>query len=82
MFIATVGSGVSAPAERYVIQISTHSTPMECYVSIMFSINIALRWSAAFSRGTLICETHRKIEVPLKTQLSLNKNCPDFSVNL
>ena len=59
----------TAPAERYVG--AAHSTPLECKnVRITFSINIALRWSAAFSPGSRICETRRKIDVLLKDSTS------------
>ena len=59
MFIVTLSTHTSAPAERYVG--AAHSTPLECEnVGIPFSINIALRWSAAFSPVLRICETHRK----------------------
>ena len=48
MFIATLSIDTSAPAERYAG--AAHSTPLEREnVGIPFSINIALRWSAALS---------------------------------
>ena len=54
---------------------AAHSTPLECEnVGIPFSINIALRWSAAVSSVSRICEARPKIEIPLKTNLQQTEN--------
>ncbi len=46
MFIAILSTDISAPAERYVS--TAHTAPLERKnLKIRFSINIALRWSAA-----------------------------------
>ena len=55
-----------------------HSTPLECEnVYIMFSIDIALRWSAAFSRGSIDMRNSQKnrfsIENSTITEQELSK---------
>ena len=55
--------------------VPTHCTPLECKnVGIPFSIDIALRWSAAYSSVSRICETRPKKEIPLKTSLQQTEN--------
>ncbi len=72
-----------APAEQYVYShiVSPHprSSGAVC-ADIPFSINIALRWSAAFSTVSRIYETRRKIDVLLNTQLLQTENCPNDSI--
>ena len=59
-----------------------HSTPLACRGwDIPFFIHIALRWCASFFVLLRGSETHRKIDLLLKTQHQIDRNCPNFVPN-
>ena len=58
---------------------SAHSTPLERKnVPISFSINIAHRWRAAFSRVSTHIRNSSIINFLLKTQRETDRNCPNY----